>query len=97
MSRRSRVQQASSGGVRCTCLEQAFSRARTGEEHQRLFVCSSEKCPIREVEQSAIDSFIELIGADTEDATSLEMVADHALQGCVGHGRTSKLPAKTGA
>lgn len=78
MSRRSRIHQASSGVVRCTCLEQAFSRARTGEKHPGNSVCCSKKCPIREVEQSAIDSFIKLVGADTEDATSLEMVADHA-------------------
>ena len=76
MSRRSRIQQTSSGVVRCTCLEQAFSRARTGKEHPRNSVCCSERCPIREVEQSAIDSFIKFVGADTEDATSLEIVTD---------------------
>jgi hypothetical protein len=65
-----------SGVGLCRCLEQAFTRMRKGEKPVGSFVCTSEKCSVRQIEPSVVENFLELIGALPDEASTLAPVTD---------------------
>ena len=57
----------------CACLEQAFRRIRKGYKGPTKIKCSSNRCPVKEVDGSVIDDFLKLIMAlplDTLDTAA---------------------------
>lgn len=47
----------------CACLEQAYRRARMGDASPNTMSCTSNHCPVREVDPSVVGDFLEFIGA----------------------------------
>lgn len=58
-------------GCPCKCLVQAFYRAQRGDNRPYTITCTSDKCPIREIEIGIVDDFLELVGALPDDLASL--------------------------
>ena len=55
--------------VSCKCLEQAFCRARIGDDDYASFIanCTSKRCTVREVDASVVDDFLKFIAALADD------------------------------
>ena len=65
-----------SGVGLCRCLEQAFSRARKGEKPTGSSICTSEKCPVSQIEPTVVENFLELIRALPDEASTLAPLTD---------------------